>query len=85
MANQRLGSSNGYRIAKSFEAALSGTKWRCRSILRYSSPQMNTIAGEIVTLPSVTEPDAAQSVILNRRGLNLPRCLRRLDELAQVS
>ena len=32
-----------------------------------------TIAGEIVTLPSVTEPDAAQSVILNRLGLNLPR------------
>ena len=27
-----------------------------------------TIAGEIVTLPSVTEPDAAQSVILNRLG-----------------
>jgi hypothetical protein len=36
------------------------------------------------TLRCVTEPDAAQAVLLRRLGLSLPRRLRRLDDLAQM-
>jgi transposase len=37
-----------------------------------------------VTLRCVTEPDEAQSVLLHRLGLTLPRRLRRLDKLDQM-
>jgi hypothetical protein len=37
-----------------------------------------------IRLRCVTEPDAAQSVLLNRLGLNLPRRLRRINELAPM-
>jgi DDE family transposase len=37
-----------------------------------------------VRLRCVTEPDAAQKVLLNRLGLRLPRRLRRLDEVTQM-
>jgi transposase len=37
-----------------------------------------------VTLRCVTEPDEAQSVLLHRLGLSLPRRLRRLDDLNQM-
>jgi len=37
-----------------------------------------------ICLRHVTEPDAAQSVLLNRLGLTLPRSLRRFDELAKM-
>jgi transposase len=37
-----------------------------------------------ITLRCVTEPDAAQSVLLHRLGLPLPRRLRRLDNLNQM-
>mgnify|MGYP000888723298 CR=1 FL=1 len=37
-----------------------------------------------VTLRCVTEPDKAQSVLLHRLGLSLPRRLRRLDNLDQM-
>ena len=37
-----------------------------------------------IRLRCVTEPDAAQKVLLNRLGLRLPRRLRRLDEVAQM-
>lgn len=37
-----------------------------------------------VCLRHVTEPDAAQSVLLNRLGLTLPRRLRRFDQFAQM-
>jgi transposase len=37
-----------------------------------------------VTLRCVTEPDEAQSVLLHRLGLSLPRRLRRLDDLDQM-
>ena len=37
-----------------------------------------------ITLRCVTEPDAAQSVLLDRLGLSLPRRLRRLDDLNRM-
>jgi transposase len=37
-----------------------------------------------IRLRCVTEPDAAQKVLLNRLGLTLPRRLRRLDAIAQM-
>jgi transposase len=37
-----------------------------------------------VRLRHVTEPDAAQAVLLHRLGLTLPRRLRRFDELVQM-
>ncbi len=37
-----------------------------------------------IRLRHVTEPDAAQQVLLHRLGLKLPRRLRRFDELAQM-
>jgi transposase len=37
-----------------------------------------------VTLRCVTEPDAAQAVLLHRLGLPLPRRLRRVDEVIQM-
>jgi transposase len=37
-----------------------------------------------VTLRCVTEPDEAQSMLLHRLGLSLPRRLRRLDDLDQM-
>ena len=37
-----------------------------------------------IRLRHVTEPDAAQSVLLHRLGLELPRQLRRFDELMQM-
>jgi transposase len=37
-----------------------------------------------VTLRCVSEPDEAQSVLLHRLGLSLPRRLRRLDDLDQM-
>ena len=37
-----------------------------------------------ITLRCVTEPDEAQSVLLHRLGLTLPRRLRRLDNLDQM-
>src|SRR5580704_3211356 len=37
-----------------------------------------------IRLRCVTEPDASQKVLLNRLGVNLPRRLRRFDELAQM-
>jgi transposase len=38
----------------------------------------------LVRLRCVTEPDAAQKVLLARLGLTLPRRLRRLDEVSQM-
>jgi transposase len=37
-----------------------------------------------ITLRCVTEPDEAQSVLLHRLGLSLPRRLRRLDDLDRM-
>ena len=37
-----------------------------------------------ITLRCVTEPDEAQSVLLDRLGLSLPRRIRRLDDLNQM-
>ena len=37
-----------------------------------------------IRLRHVTEPDAAQTVLLHRLGLQLPRQLRRFDELVQM-
>lgn len=37
-----------------------------------------------ICLRHVTEPDAAQSLLLHRLGLKLPRRLRRFDQLAQM-
>ena len=39
---------------------------------------------KMIRLRHVTEPDSAQSVLLDRLGLNLPRRLRRFDELVQM-
>jgi transposase len=41
-------------------------------------------SGRRITLRCVTEPDEAQSVLLHRLGLSLPRRLRRLDDLNQT-
>ena len=38
-----------------------------------------------VRLRCVTEPDAAQKVLLNRLGIPLPRRLRRIDEVAELA
>jgi DDE family transposase len=38
----------------------------------------------LIRLRCVTEPDAAQRVLLHRLGLSLPRRLRRLDEVSQL-
>jgi transposase len=38
----------------------------------------------LIRLRCVTEPDAAQKVLLSRLGLRLPRRLRRLDEIGQM-
>jgi transposase len=37
-----------------------------------------------ITLRCVTEPDEAQSILLDRLGVSLPRRLRRLDDLSQM-
>ena len=37
-----------------------------------------------VRLRGVTEPDAAQKVLHHRLGINLPRRLRRVDEVARM-
>ena len=37
-----------------------------------------------VRLRCVTEPDAAQKVLLNRLGIPLPRRLKRINEIAQM-
>ena len=37
-----------------------------------------------IVLRCVTEPDAAQAVLLQRLGLTLPRRLRRLDDVARM-
>jgi hypothetical protein len=37
-----------------------------------------------IALRCVTEPEAAQAVLLNRLGLTLPRRLRRLDDIIQM-
>jgi len=37
-----------------------------------------------IRLRCVTEPDAAQAVLLHRLGLTLPRRLRRLDDAIQM-
>ena len=41
-------------------------------------------AQKTVRLRHVTEPDAAQAVLLHRLGLTLPRRIRRFDELVQM-
>jgi hypothetical protein len=41
-------------------------------------------AKKTIHLRHVTEPDAAQQILLHRLGLTLPRRLRRFDELAQM-
>ena len=38
----------------------------------------------LIRLRCVTQPDAAQKVLLNRLGLKLPRRLRRIDQVAQM-
>jgi len=38
----------------------------------------------LIRLRCVTEPDAAQKVLLNRMGLKIPRRLRRIDQAAQM-
>jgi transposase len=38
----------------------------------------------LIRLRCVTEPDAAQKVLLNRLGLKIPRRLRRIDQVAEM-
>jgi len=38
----------------------------------------------LIRLRCVTEPDAAQKVLLNRMGLKIPRRLRRIDQVVQM-
>ena len=78
----RRGKRKWQLLAKS--QLLSGFAFESQAAIGTNGQTEITIPGEVVTLPSVTEPDAAQTVILNRLGLNLPRRLRRLDELAQM-
>ena len=40
--------------------------------------------GKTIRLRCVTEPDAAQAVLLDRLGLTLPRRLRQLDDVAEM-
>jgi transposase len=40
--------------------------------------------GKTIRLRCVTEPDAGQKVLLHRLGIQLPRRLRRLDEVGQM-
>ena len=79
---KRRGKRKWQLLAKS--QLLSGFAFESQAAIGTKGRTEITIAGEIVTLPSVTEPDAAQSVLLNHLGMNLPRRLRRLDELAQM-
>ena len=44
----------------------------------------NGVTSRTIRLRCVTEPDAAQKVLLSRLGLTMPRRLRRLDEVLQV-
>jgi len=46
--------------------------------------QSNSAGLRTIRLRCVTEPDAAQKVLLSRLGLRLPRRLRRLDEVTQM-
>ncbi len=39
---------------------------------------------QTIRLRCVTEPDAAQAALLGRRGVPLPRRLRRTDDIAQM-
>jgi transposase len=58
-------------------------KLKCGDItLRAQSPSSGQ--ARKITLRCVTEPDEAQSVLLNRLGLTLPRRLRRIDEVIQM-
>jgi hypothetical protein len=41
-------------------------------------------AGRTIRLRCVTEPDEPQKTLLNRLGLNLPRRLRRTDNVVQM-
>jgi len=41
--------------------------------------------GKTVRLRCVTEPDAAQKVLLSRLGITLPRRLRRVEEVARAA
>lgn len=53
--------------------------------LRARSPRKSGAAADRkITLRCVTEPDAAQRTLLHRLGLNLPRRLRRLDDVTQM-
>jgi transposase len=40
---------------------------------------------KLIRLRCVTKPDEAQKVLLHRLGLNIPQCLRRLDEIIKCS
>ena len=44
----------------------------------------NGQSGKTIRLRCVTEPDAGQKVLLHRLGIQLPRRLRRLDEVGQM-
>ena len=53
--------------------------------LRARSPREGAAAADRkITLRCVTEPDVAQRTLLHRLGLNLPRRLRRLDDVTQM-
>jgi transposase len=53
--------------------------------LRARSPRGTGVEAERqITLRCVTEPDAAQSTLLHRLGLSLPRRLRRLDDVTRM-
>jgi transposase len=53
--------------------------------LRARSPRAGGAAADRkITLRCVTEPDAAQRTLLQRLGLNLPRRLRRLEDVTQM-
>ena len=41
--------------------------------------------GAVVRLRCVTEPDAAQKVLLNRLGLTMPRRIRQLNEIPPMN
>jgi hypothetical protein len=56
--------------------------WRAESALVSVLPtrKANGHAGQRVRLRCVTSPDAAQKVLLNRLGIQLPARLRRLGD-----
>jgi len=57
---------------------------RIRKIAGPNSKSRLSITWKTLRVRCVTTPDAAQKVLLNRLGLNIPQRLRYLDEVAQM-